>query len=452
MGLSAHQSAKMKNDEWLTPPEILRALGTFDLDPCAPVVRPWKTAAKHYTAQDDGLTLPWEGRVLLTITEDDTISSCPSDCQKHHSRNARNAEWSNLFPLSISVPVPADHSAFCHVAGSVWHKLMQSESGSCGNSAQGSEGSTKYQECSDARNAEPCILQRSNTSGQIQGAATVLPHGAENAQEQRRAMDGQNSGSQTTESRKSRKSGSDTSNPNGERKPSRQAHECITPSDDSEKQVFHLSGEMPTGWIVSELSGVAAHTVEHQTIFTKTTSSHSHTLIVPELLSETWCPHVAHATCQKAQSIRVPGLRTKLLSLGLIEPCGCFVGNYKPRIWLNPPFGREAVKWLRRMRDHGNGVALIPARTETAMFYETVWGAADGVLFLKGRPHFHYVDGRRANFNSGAPIALVAYGRDNLEALRHSGLGFVVVGHNVLADRPAAPLAAGPASDGRAAG
>ncbi len=89
------------------------------------------------------------------------------------------------------------------------------------------------------------------------------------------------------------------------------------------------------------------------------------------------------------------------------------------------------MKWLRKMRDHGNGVALIPARTETAMFYETVWGAADGVLFLKGRPHFHYVCGRRADFNSGAPIALVAYGSDNLEALRHSGLGFVVVGHNV---------------------
>ena len=107
------------------------------------------------------------------------------------------------------------------------------------------------------------------------------------------------------------------------------------------------------------------------------------------------------------------------------------------RVWCNPPFGREAVKWLRRMLDHGNGVALIPARTETAMFYETVWGAADGVLFLKGRPHFHYVDGRRADFNSGAPIALVAYGEANLDALRHSGLGFVVVGHNDQHNRPA---------------
>ena len=101
------------------------------------------------------------------------------------------------------------------------------------------------------------------------------------------------------------------------------------------------------------------------------------------------------------------------------------------RVWCNPPFGCEAVKWLRKMRDHGNGIALIPARTETAMFFETIWGAADGVLFLRGRPHFHYVDGRRANFNSGAPIALVAYGIDNLEALKRSCLGFVVAWPNV---------------------
>ena len=96
------------------------------------------------------------------------------------------------------------------------------------------------------------------------------------------------------------------------------------------------------------------------------------------------------------------------------------------RVWCNPPFGREAVKWLRRMAAHGNGIALIPARTDTAMFYETVWSCADAVLFIKGRPHFHYVDGRRAPFNSGAPICLVAYGAANAQALDSSGLGKVV--------------------------
>lgn len=96
------------------------------------------------------------------------------------------------------------------------------------------------------------------------------------------------------------------------------------------------------------------------------------------------------------------------------------------RVWCNPPFGREAVKWLRRMADHGNGIALIPARTETAMFYECVWGRASGVLFIKGRPHFHFVDGSRAAFNSGAPIALIAYGQENRDVLLNSGLGVTV--------------------------
>lgn len=65
MSLSAHQSAHMKNDEWLTPPSILSALGEFDLDPCAPIVRPWDTAKHHYTLPEDGLSKPWFGRIWL---------------------------------------------------------------------------------------------------------------------------------------------------------------------------------------------------------------------------------------------------------------------------------------------------------------------------------------------------------------------------------------------------
>lgn len=96
------------------------------------------------------------------------------------------------------------------------------------------------------------------------------------------------------------------------------------------------------------------------------------------------------------------------------------------RVWLNPPFGREAVKWLRKLVRHGDGVALIAARTETTMFYECVWNVADAVCFMRGRPHFHYVDGTRAKANSGAPICLVAYGGANVMALSRSGLGKVV--------------------------
>lgn len=51
-------------DEWLTPPELLESIGVkFDLDPCAPIKRPWPTATNHFTILDNGLAQPWEGRV-----------------------------------------------------------------------------------------------------------------------------------------------------------------------------------------------------------------------------------------------------------------------------------------------------------------------------------------------------------------------------------------------------
>lgn len=51
--------------EYLTPKWVLDALGKFDLDPCASVVRPWPTATKHYTIEDDGLVQPWSGFIFL---------------------------------------------------------------------------------------------------------------------------------------------------------------------------------------------------------------------------------------------------------------------------------------------------------------------------------------------------------------------------------------------------
>jgi len=104
---------------------------------------------------------------------------------------------------------------------------------------------------------------------------------------------------------------------------------------------------------------------------------------------------------------------------GLIQP-------WNGRVWMNPPFGKEASKWMDKIAKHGNGIALIPARTETKMFFDYVWGKADAVCFIKSRPHFHYADGTRAPFNSGAPICLVAYGYWNKIALIESGLGIVI--------------------------
>jgi hypothetical protein len=111
----------------------------------------------------------------------------------------------------------------------------------------------------------------------------------------------------------------------------------------------------------------------------------------------------------------------------MIFAAGGLEAEWIGRVWLNPPFGRQAAAWISKLAEHNNGIALIPARTETAMFYESVWPRAASVCFVRGRPHFHYPDGKRATFNSGAPIALVAYGENNTGPLVLSGLGVVYV-------------------------
>lgn len=90
--------------------------------------------------------------------------------------------------------------------------------------------------------------------------------------------------------------------------------------------------------------------------------------------------------------------------------------------WVNPPFGPEAETWMLRLADHGDGIGLVPARTETRWFVKAIWRRADAVLFLHGRPHFHYPDGRRGEANSGVPICLMGYGDLAVERLTNCGL------------------------------
>lgn len=90
------------------------------------------------------------------------------------------------------------------------------------------------------------------------------------------------------------------------------------------------------------------------------------------------------------------------------------------RVWLNPPYGKFTGVWLDRLVIHGDGIALIFARTETEMFFDYVWNFADAVLFLKGRLCFYHVSGLRSKSNSGAPSVLVAYGKDNAEVLKNT--------------------------------
>ncbi len=94
---------------------------------------------------------------------------------------------------------------------------------------------------------------------------------------------------------------------------------------------------------------------------------------------------------------------------GLMQP-------WEGHVWLNPPYGKHTWKWLNRLALHGQGITIIFARTETEGFQRFVWGAADAVLFIKGRVRFYHVDGTRGG-TPGAPSVLAAYGAENVRRL-----------------------------------
>jgi len=100
------------------------------------------------------------------------------------------------------------------------------------------------------------------------------------------------------------------------------------------------------------------------------------------------------------------------------------IPNWYGNVWLNPPYGAKAKLWVRRLAEHGQGVALIFARTDTDLWQEEIFTTADGFLFIDGRIQFYLPDGTLPidkngveGGNAGAPSCLIAWGDDNRNRL-----------------------------------
>lgn len=104
------------------------------------------------------------------------------------------------------------------------------------------------------------------------------------------------------------------------------------------------------------------------------------------------------------------------LDNGLTQP-------WAGRVWLNPPYGNMAVPFLHRLVEHGDGIALVFARTETAWWHAAAT-RADVVCFLRDRIHHIRADGRQGRGAMGS--ALLAFGEVCADAVRRSGLGWLV--------------------------
>jgi len=77
------------------------------------------------------------------------------------------------------------------------------------------------------------------------------------------------------------------------------------------------------------------------------------------------------------------------------------------RVWLNPPYS-DVGKWLDKLAVHGEGVALVFARTETKWAQRHL-KIASQVFFLSGRLKF-LKSGVDMGSNAGAPNMFLNYG------------------------------------------
>jgi hypothetical protein len=110
-------------------------------------------------------------------------------------------------------------------------------------------------------------------------------------------------------------------------------------------------------------------------------------------------------------------------AIGMLSPPNDgLMHEWVGRVWLNPPYGNQLIKWIKRLSKHGNGIALVPARTEVeSWFWPYIWEQAHAILFVRGRLYFRKPDGTKCG-NAGHGSVLVAYGIKNVAALITSGI------------------------------
>ncbi|UPG88290.1 phage N-6-adenine-methyltransferase [Luteibacter aegosomaticola] len=89
--------------------------------------------------------------------------------------------------------------------------------------------------------------------------------------------------------------------------------------------------------------------------------------------------------------------------------------------WVNPPYGAECAKWMEKLADHGNGLLLVFARTDTRAFHDSVFAhpSTSAVFFFRGRLKFANAAGEEVG-TAGAPSALVAYGTKAVGVIRRA--------------------------------
>lgn len=86
------------------------------------------------------------------------------------------------------------------------------------------------------------------------------------------------------------------------------------------------------------------------------------------------------------------------------------------RVWMNPPYGRDVGLWTDKLAEHGNGLALIFARTDTKWF-QSFARECSWIMFLAGRVKFINGESLSPVGTPGAPSILMAVGQQEIPNL-----------------------------------
>ena len=81
---------------------------------------------------------------------------------------------------------------------------------------------------------------------------------------------------------------------------------------------------------------------------------------------------------------------------------------WRGTVWMNPPYGREIDKWIRKAyRESKRGalvVCLVPARTETAWWHDYCLNGE--IRFVRGRINFTDATGKSGRPRFGSAIVI----------------------------------------------
>ena len=88
---------------------------------------------------------------------------------------------------------------------------------------------------------------------------------------------------------------------------------------------------------------------------------------------------------------------------------------------VRPLWPTAEVMYVRKLAEHGNGIALLFNRCDSKMFQDVIFEKATGMKFLRHRIRFYRPDGTRGD-SPGCGSILIAFGVENAEVLKNCSI------------------------------